>query len=43
MTFNEPAVFAFLAHADGIHAPGAAPLADCNARWPTTSCAPTRR
>ena len=22
MTFNEPAVFAFLAHADGIHAPG---------------------
>jgi beta-glucosidase len=28
MTFNEPAVFAFLAHADGIHAPG---LRD----WPT--------
>ena len=28
MTFNEPAVFAFLGHADGIHAPG---LRD----WPT--------
>ena len=28
MTFNEPAVFAFLGHADGIHAPG---LQD----WPT--------
>jgi beta-glucosidase len=28
MTFNEPAVFAFLGHADGIHAPG---LKD----WPT--------
>ena len=28
MTFNEPAVFAFLSHADGIHAPG---LRD----WPT--------
>jgi beta-glucosidase len=28
MTFNEPAVFAFLGHADGIHAPG---LTD----WPT--------
>jgi beta-glucosidase len=28
MTFNEPAVYAFLAHADGIHAPG---LRD----WPT--------
>jgi beta-glucosidase len=28
MTFNEPAVFAFLAHADGLHAPG---LRD----WPT--------
>ncbi len=28
MTFNEPAVFAFLAHADGLHAPG---LHD----WPT--------
>ena len=28
MTFNEPAVFAFLGHADGIHAPGAARLAD---------------
>jgi len=28
MTFNEPAVFAFLAHADGIHAPGARD-------WPT--------
>ena len=28
MTFNEPAVFAFLGHADGIHAPG---LPD----WPT--------
>ncbi len=29
MTFNEPAVFAFLGHADGIHAPG---VRD----WPTT-------
>jgi len=29
MTFNEPAVYAFLGHADGIHAPG---LRD----WPTT-------
>ncbi len=28
MTFNEPAVFAFLAHADGIHAPGLR-------HWPT--------
>ena len=28
MTFNEPAVFAFLAHADGIHAPGIK-------HWPT--------
>ncbi|MGI8929306.1 MAG: GH1 family beta-glucosidase [Candidatus Limnocylindrales bacterium] len=28
MTFNEPAVFAFLAHADGIHAPGMR-------HWPT--------
>jgi beta-glucosidase len=28
MTFNEPAVYAFLAHADGIHAPGLR-------RWPT--------
>jgi beta-glucosidase len=28
MTFNEPAVFAFLAHADGIHAPGLT-------HWPT--------
>jgi len=28
MTFNEPAVFAFLAHADGIHAPGIR-------HWPT--------
>ncbi len=28
MTFNEPAVFAFLGHADGIHAPGLQRLAD---------------
>jgi beta-glucosidase len=28
MTFNEPAVFAFLGHADGIHAPG-------TRHWPT--------
>ena len=32
MTFNEPAVFAFLGHADGIHAPGPARLADRDPR-----------
>ena len=39
MTFNEPAVFAFLGHADGIHAPGLA-IGRRRCSWPTTSCAP---
>ena len=39
MTFNEPAVFAFLGHADGIHAPGCATGRPRSAS-PTTNCAP---
>ena len=43
MTFNEPAVFAFLGHADGIHAPGLQRLADGDARGRQPAARPRRR